>query len=89
MRDSKTREPDDFSARRKRKTLLLYLGGSPSRAFEREEGVSVGLSVGLSAGLMVTRFLDAPTHLYKRVCPLVGLSVGRSVGLLVSRSRFR
>ena len=25
-------------------------------------------------------FLDAPTHLYKRLCPSVGLSVGLSAG---------
>ena len=30
-------------------------------------------------------FIDATSHLYKRVCP----SVGRSVGLSVCRSRFR
>ena len=32
------------------------------------------------------RFLDASTHLYKRLCPSVGLSVGPSVGLSVGPS---
>ena len=31
------------------------------------------------------RFLDASSHLYKRVCPSVGWSVGRSVGPSVTR----
>ena len=31
-------------------------------------------------------FLDASSHLYKRVCPLVRPSVGRSVGPSVGRS---
>ena len=32
-------------------------------------------------------FLDASSHLYKRVCPSVGPSVGRSVGPSVGMSR--
>ena len=32
-----------------------------------------------SAGGQLIRFLDAPSHLYKRVCPSVGPSVGPSV----------
>ena len=38
---------------------------------------SVGQSVGWSSSLTVylVSFLDASSHLYKRVCPLVGLSV--------------
>ena len=31
-------------------------------------------------------FLDAPTHLYKRLCPLVGWLVGRSVGWSVGHA---
>ena len=34
-------------------------------------------------------FLDAFSHLYKRVCPSVRRSVGPSVGPLVRQSRFR
>ena len=34
----------------------------------------------------VMNFLDAPTHLYKRLCPLVGRSVCLLVGLLVGHA---
>ena len=41
------------------------------------------LSLFLSLSFSLSRFLDAPSHLYKRVCPSVRRSVGPSVRLSV------
>ena len=50
--------------------------------------VSALFFVALAAGriIEIREFLDAFSHLYKRVCPSVRRSVGPSVGPLVRRS---
>ena len=59
--------------------LLVKFVVTQMHIFTRLIGLLISLLVGLFIGFLIGLFLDASSHLYKRVCPLVGMSVCLSV----------